>query len=45
MRPQVIVEEEEIYLPILEARLTAEEAHPVAEAMGEAAADARGHTT
>jgi hypothetical protein len=37
--------EEEIYLPILEARLTSEEAHRVAEAMGEAAADAKGHVT
>jgi iron-sulfur cluster repair protein YtfE (RIC family) len=36
--------EEEIYLPILEARLTVEEARRVAKAMGEAAADARGHT-
>jgi hemerythrin-like domain-containing protein len=35
--------EEEIYLPILEARLTSEEARRVAEAMEEAAAEAKGY--
>jgi hypothetical protein len=33
--------EEEVYLPILDARLTADEAHQLFEAMGRAAQEAR----